>query len=37
MEMFNPAHPGEVLQEALAGKNITPSAICPQSSFLGLR
>jgi addiction module HigA family antidote len=23
MEMFNPAHPGEVLQEALAGRNIT--------------
>jgi antitoxin HigA-1 len=23
MEMFNPAHPGEVLKEALAGQNIT--------------
>jgi addiction module HigA family antidote len=23
MEMYNPAHPGEVLQEALAGQNIT--------------
>ena len=23
MEMHNPAHPGEVLQEALAGQNIT--------------
>jgi addiction module HigA family antidote len=23
MEMFNPAHPGEVLREALAGQNIT--------------